>query len=148
MATLVLFDDFGLREGKGEIDLSTDTFKAMLTNTAVAQATNTVKTDLTDLTTANGYTAGGQTLTCTWAETSAGSGVWRFAASADITWTASGGSIGPYQYMVIYDDTHASDALVGYVDHGSAATLTDTNTHTWDLDANFELFTKTIPAAV
>lgn len=147
MPTANVFDDFVDRKGKAEINLSTDSFKAMLTNTAPNHATNGVKTDITEISAVNGYTAGGAAVTASWAETSAGSGIWRFSVSADITFTASGGSIGPYRYLVIYDDTHASDALVAYVDHGSSVTLTDGNTHTWDVDANGEIFTADNSAA-
>ena len=38
-------------------------------------------------------------------------------------------------------DTHASDALIGYWDNVSTVSLTDTNTFTLNLDANFEIFT-------
>ena len=58
------------------------------------------------------------------------------------SWTASGSDYTTARYVVLYDDTHASKALVGYFDYGAATfTLTDGNTFTLNLDANFEIFT-------
>ena len=45
----------------------------------------------------------------------------------DITLTASGGAVGPFQYIYIYDDTVTSpaDPIVCYFNYGSAQTLND-----------------------
>lgn len=143
MATFQIFHEFKKYLGDGTIDLDTHAFFVYLSNTAPTLATNTVKADLPNITEQNGYTQ--TALTEAWAETGAGAGVWRFAHNADISWTASGGSFGPFQYVVIYDDTPTSpaDPLVGYWDVGSATTITTGNTFTVDLDANFGVFTLT-----
>lgn len=146
MATFTFFDDFGLNLGEKLIDLNGDTFKWALTNTAPTAATDDALADITQISAANGYPSGGTALTSvTWAETSGGSGVWKFSA-ADTVFTASGGSIGPFRYAVLYDDTTTSpaDALVGYLDYGSAVTITDGNTFTIDVGAN-GIFTLTVP---
>lgn len=138
MATFTFFDEFKNNLGNGVIDLDSHTFKIVLTNSAPTVGTNTVVADITQISNANGYTTGGNTLgTVTWAETGGGTGIWQFT-SADSVWTASGGSIGPFRYVVMYDDTPTSpaDPLVGMLDYGSNVTITATNTFTVDVGAN------------
>lgn len=138
MATFTLFDEFKRYLGDGTIDLDTHSFRIVLTNSAPTTGTNTVLADITQIANANGYTTGGNTLgTVTWAETGAGTGIWQWT-SADSVWTASGGSIGPFRYVVVYDDTPTSpaDPLVGLLDYGSNVTITTGNTFTVDVGAN------------
>lgn len=128
-AAWTFFDECKGYLADGTIDLNSHTFKAMLSNVAPTPGTNTVKADITEIANGNGYTAGGQALAnVTWAETAGGSAIWMFDAD-DFSWTASGGSIGTFRYIVVYDDTPSSpaDPLVGYWDYGSALTITDGN---------------------
>jgi len=106
-------------------------YKVYLTNTAPA-VTNTVYNTPADLSTANGYTAGGVSIgTITGSQTS---GTFKFIGGTDPAWTASGGSIGPFQYAVLYNFTSATKPLIGWWDYGTAITLTNGNTFTVDLD--------------
>src|SRR5215475_2507832 len=109
-----------------------DVFKLYLSNDAPIVGTDSIKTDITEITNQNGYAT--FTLTQTWVETGAGTGVWRFKNNADITFTASGGSFGAFQYVVIYDDTPAggtsslpTDPVLGSWDVGAATTITTGN---------------------
>lgn len=52
----------------------------------------------------------------------------------DLVLTASGGSVGPFRYIYIYDDTVTGDPLLGYWDYGSSITLNDGETLTLDFD--------------
>jgi hypothetical protein len=127
MATFNFFSDFFERLGKKEIDLNGDTLKVILTNTAPNAATHTTYGDgggseLDDLATDNGYTKGGEDIQNGYTETD-GTGT---LTAVDVVWTPTANSIGPFRYAVIYDDTHASDALIGWVDFGSEITATYT----------------------
>lgn len=110
-------------------NLDTDTIKAYLTNTAPV-AGNTVYNTPADLTTGGGYTAGGENATMTYSQ-SGGTGT---AACTDIVWTATTG-FGPFQYVVLYNDTAASKNLIAWWDYGSAVTLAAGETFTVDFAA-------------
>lgn len=99
--------------GDGTIDLDTNTFKMLLTsNSYTPNPANTVYADITNqVANGNGYTTGGATLTSvTWTHTGT-TATWD---AADVSWTATGGTIGPIRNAVIYDDTSASKVLVCY----------------------------------
>jgi hypothetical protein len=133
MATFNKFQDYVEQLAKGVHNWSSHTFKAMLTNSAPA-ATNTIAANITDISAGNGYTAAGMTLdTVTLTEASGTAKV----TIADEVLTASGGSIGPFRYVVIFNDTATSpaDALVCYYDYGSSITLANGETFTIDFDA-------------
>lgn len=95
---------------KNDID-DEHTYKMMLLSSAsnCTDLTLANKADLTnEIASANGYTAGGATLQNFTVTRSAA--VTKLDCD-DASWTASGGNIAA-RYAVIYDDTHASDALV------------------------------------
>lgn len=98
------YNSFPLYMGQKKIDFSADTFKiALFTSSSNANdPTKLVYGDLTnELSTANGYTAGGATLTSvSWTQST----VTVTFSCAAAAWTASGGSI-TARYAVIYDST-------------------------------------------
>ncbi len=142
-STFTFYQDFKEQLGKGVHDLSTGDIKVALTNTAPNVATHTVLADITQLSTGGGYTggAGGGVALAgkSWTETG---GTGTFIAT-DLVITASGGSIGPFQYAVFYNNTPTSpvDPLIGYLNYGSALTLADTESLT--LDFTTSIFTVT-----
>jgi len=135
------FDQFVEDLGKKVHNLNSDTLKIMLTNTAPT-ASNATKTDITEISSGHGYTAGGtQSTFVSGAQTS---GVYKLVLN-DVTFTASGGSIGPFRYAVLYNDTPTSpaDPLIGYWDYGTNITITDGNSFLTDLDQTGGVFTVT-----
>lgn len=106
--------------GTKKHDLNGDTFKCSLHNTAPTAA-NAIFSDLTEITAGNGYTAGGAAATNTYSA-SAGTGT---MAGTAIVWTASGGTIGPFRYVDIYNSTQTTPLkpLMGWWDYGSSITL-------------------------
>lgn len=120
MAAYNKFNDFVDQLGQGKHVFGTHVFKCMLSNNAPA-ATNSIKTDLTELGGGNGYTAGGHDAQITWAEVTGTA----TATGTMIVITASGGTIGPFRYVALYNDTQTSpvDPLVSWWDYGSALTL-------------------------
>lgn len=121
--------------GLAAVNCNTDTFKVYLSNAAPSASADDVKTDLAEITNQNGYTAPVD-IQNTYSEAS-GTGT---CAAVDVVITASGGTVGPFQYIAVYDDTHASDILVCWWNYGSALTLNDTETFTIDFGSN-TLFT-------
>lgn len=132
MATYNKVNIFVEDQFEGVHDWDAHTFKVMLTNSAPV-ATNSIKTDLTEISAGNGYTAGGTATTIT---TSRSSGTFK-AVGTDVVFTASGGTIGPFRYAVLYNDTPTSpaDPLVSWWDYGSSITLNSGETFTVDFDA-------------
>lgn len=136
MATAVKFQDFVEQLAKGVHNFSTHALKATLGNTAPSASADAVYADLpAQLGTGNGYTAGGPDLD---SETLSETGGTATLAIADEVITASGGSIGPFQYVTMYNDTPTSpaDPLIQYYDVTSATTLADTETFTIDFGAS------------
>lgn len=119
-------------------DLGSDTLKVMLTDTAPTTS-NSVKTDITEISAGNGYTAGGNAATVS--SSSQTSGTYKLVLADPATWTASGGSIGPFRYAVLYNDTAASKNLIGWWDYGSSVTLASGEQFTVDFDATTGVLT-------
>ena len=138
MAAFNKFNSFVEALAEKKHDLGADTLKVLLTNTAPV-ATNSVKADLTEISAGNGYTAGGNTASVT--SSSQSSGLYRLVLGDPATWTASGGSIGPFRYAVLYNDTATNDELIGWWDYGSAVTLAAGESFAVDFDATTGVLT-------
>ena len=139
MALYQKFDQFVEDLAKKVHNLNSDTLKVMLTNTAPV-AGNSVMADLTEIAAGNGYTAGGSA--ATFVSGAQSSGTYKLVLN-DVTFTASGGSIGPFRYAVLYNDTPTSpaDPLIAWWDYGTSITLTNGNSLTVNLDQSSGVFT-------
>lgn len=137
MTTYNKFEGFVGYLGLAAVNCNTDTFKVYLSNATPSASLDDIKTDLAEISAGNGYTAGGTDAQNLYSE-SGGVGT---CTGTDITWTASGGTIGAFRYAVLYDDTHASDILIAWWDYGSAITLADGESFTVDFGAS--IFTIT-----
>jgi hypothetical protein len=113
-------------------NMASDSLKWVLTNVAPV-ATNALYSDLTEISGGNGYTTGGIAPTITSATQSSGT---LKEIIADLTITASGGSIGPFRYAVLVNTTPTSPLkpLVCWYDYGSSITLASGESFTIDLD--------------
>jgi len=131
MASFNKFNSFVEAVAEKVHNLGSDTLKVLLTNTAPV-ATNSVKTDLTEISAGNGYTAGGNTATVT--SSAQTSGTYKLVLGDPATWTASGGSIGPFRYAVLYNDTATNKELIGWWDYGSSITLATGESFAVDFD--------------
>lgn len=127
MAAFNKFQDFSEQLIRGVHDWDAHVFKVYLSNAVPSASADAIKTDLAEIAAGNGYTAGGTATTITISETTGTTTV----SGTQVVFTAAGGTIGPFQYAVLYNDTSASDNLVGWWDYGSALTLQDGETFTW-----------------
>jgi hypothetical protein len=144
MATFNKFNLFtqDLTEGVYNFKSGGQTFAVMLTNT-LPVATNHLYGDVSagELTTTGGYTVGG--ITSAMSDSTA-SGVEKVLAT-NVTWTGSGAGMGPFRYVIIYDQTPTTPLkpLVAWYDYGSSISLALADTFTVAFDATNGFFTVT-----
>lgn len=134
MASFVKYEVYSENLSEKVHDLNADTLKVMLSNSAPNVATHAVRADATEISGGNGYTSGG---TDTQNATSRSGGT-TSVTGVDVTFTASGGSIGAFRYAILYNDTPTSpaDPLIGYWDYGSSITLADGESFTVDFGSS------------
>lgn len=135
MAAATKFQAFVEHLAEKVHNLGADTFKYQLLNTAPDAAADLVEADLpADLSGGNGYTSGGNS-GGTATGSSQSSGTYKLTI-ADLVFTAAGGTIGPFRYVVLFNDTPSSpaDPLLFYYDYGSSIILADGETFTVDND--------------
>lgn len=127
MATYVKFNAFVENQTNAKIDWDSDTFKVALSNTAPSASTNAVLADITQIAASGGYTAGGLAVTVSTSRTNG-----TMTVSATQAQFVSTGTLGPFQYAILYNDTIATPnkPLVAYWDYGAPVTLNNTETFT------------------
>lgn len=111
-------------------NLGADTLKIALTDTAPA-VSDTVflpGSSHPPPAAANGYAPTAVNITAS----SQSGGIYKLVGD-DVVFTATPGGIGPFRYVLLYNDSAANDELIGWWDYGSSITLNDTETFTVDL---------------
>ena len=121
------------------IDFANDSFKIILMGTGFVFNKDThhgyADVSANEVADGNGYTTGGATLAGV-AVTEDDTDDRCEVTWNDVTWTASGGSIGPTPGAIIFDDTVAAagvtvaDPVIGYIDFGGEQTQADGGTAT------------------
>lgn len=113
-------------------NLGSDQLTVALTNTAINQSTQGQLSDLTEISYTN---LSARTITTS--SSSQTTGTYSLVLT-DLVLTASG-SVGPFQYVYIYNDTATNDELICAYDYGSAITMAASETFTIDFGSS--LFT-------
>lgn len=127
MATFVKFEPFVENLAEKVFNLGTDQLKIALTNTAPTNTFGTLS-QLTEISYTNLSTR--NVTTTSSAQTS---GTYKLVLQ-DLVLTASGGTVGPFRYVVLYDDTATNDELIASWDYGSSITLASGETFTVNFD--------------
>lgn len=136
MAVFNKFEGFVEHLAEGVHNLGTSTLKVYLVNASSAPVgtlltANTIKSNVAEIPTGNGYVLGGVQATVT--ASSQTSGTYKLVL-ADAIFTAAAGTIGPFRYAVLYNSSAASNNLIGFYDYGSNVTLLDGESLTVDFD--------------
>jgi len=133
MATYTKFQCFVEDLAEGKHNLGSDTLKVAFSDASNAPSAS-AHVKLADITTVSVSNLDSVTLTVS--SSSQTSGTYKLVV-ADLTMTASG-AVGPFRYVILYNDTAANDPLICYFDYGSEVTLAKGDTFT--LDFGTELF--------
>ena len=121
--------DFVEQVLRGVHSFGSHAFKVAL-STTVPGASAAALADISQVS-GGAYTAGGYLLDAVVLSETAGTAK---VTIADEVITASGGTIGPLRFAVVYNDTASGKPLVGYCDYGSSITLNEGETLTLDFD--------------
>lgn len=115
--TPIIFSPFKADVMNGVHNLATATLKYALTNTAPSLA-NAILADITQIGAAGGYAPATVAVT----SSSQSGGTYSLVLGA-VTFTATGAAFNNFRYIVLYNDTAASDNLIGYLDAGATVAL-------------------------
>lgn len=129
MTILTVPNEFKYENGKGNNDFSTDVYKIMLmadTFTFDKDTDGTVSDVSADEISSNGsYARITLVVDSAWAQDNSndkGSIAWN-----NVTFTASGGDFDDFGSAIIYNDSHASDLIVGHIDFEQTISLANGN---------------------
>jgi len=121
-------------------DFNSDTFRIALTNTAPVLGTTFLLSNVTQITGTNGYTTvadgAGAATTLSFSRT----GQTTTVSGTQVIFTATG-AVGPFQYAIWINDTPTTplNPVIGWINHGSAITMANTDTYTIPAGALFTI---------
>jgi len=124
MATYTKLNAFVENLAEKVFNLGSDQLKIALTNTDPTSAATNYASLTAPLATTN--LSGATPFNVTTSSSSQSGGTYSLVC-ADLTLTATG-AVGPFRYVVLYDDTATNDELVGYWDYGSSVTMANGET--------------------
>lgn len=133
---LTKFNSFTLNLGNKKYNLDSDQLKGALVN-SIPTAAMVALSELTEISYTNCSTR--NITTTSFAQAA---GVAKLVL-ADLTLTATGGTVGPFRYIVVYDSAASSFELIGWQDYGASITLQDGDTFVFDFDASAGALTLT-----
>lgn len=121
MATFNKFENFVQDLAEKKHDLSADALHVYLSNAVPSASADAVKANLAEIGTGFGYNADGIDTLNTGNEAT---GTYTLTGTKAV-WTASGGTIGPFQYVVLMNFTQGTPLkpLIGWWDYASPLTL-------------------------
>jgi hypothetical protein len=112
-----------------EHNLQSDALTLALTNSAPTSGVASL-TGITQIS----YTGTSSSRVLTGKTSAQSNGLYKLIAD-DIIITGNLGTVGPFQYVVLYNATHSTTGVVGWWDYGSSITLQSGETLTVDFDA-------------
>lgn len=114
-------------------NLGSDQLMVALSNSAPSSS-NTQLSNITEITYTN---LSSRVITTT--SSAQTSGTYKLVLT-DLVLTASG-AVGPFRYVVLYNNTATNKELIGWYDYGSALTMANTDTLTIDFDGTNGILT-------
>lgn len=130
MATFTKYYAFVEQLAEKQHNLGADSLTIVLSNTA-PDLTDTNLVSLSEISAGFGYTSGGNAITVT--ASSQTTGTYSLVAN-DLVITASGGTIGPFRYVILHNNT--ANLAIGYWDYTSSISLLAGETFTVNFGAN------------
>jgi hypothetical protein len=134
MAVFNKFNPFVEAVAEKVHNLGSDQLTLALSNTLPTSA-NSVLADITQITYTNLSTRN-----LTTSASSQTGGLYKLVVN-DITLTSTGGSTGPFRYLVVYNSTAAGGPLIGWYDYGTSLTLNSGESLAVDFDGTNGLLT-------
>ena len=123
-------------------DFNSESFYLALSNAAPVLGTTFLLSNVTQISTGNGYTtlvdggSGAKATTLSFTR----SGQTTTVSGTQAVWTATG-AVGPFQYVIWVNDTPTTplNPVIGWINHGTPITMANTDTYTIPAGAIFTI---------